>query len=152
MFGAWGEARRSRVCVVLMLTTVGPCFSARSVKSGSSRPCACSAEGSQRSSQTSNTLAIAKSSVVPRAEAPGLTSLLVVLHRVGDVFYALCRRLADHRDPVIADRAGVDVDCTLPRQARLRRLALARGGLDEHRDRGEAVREHDVPHASGAAD
>src|SRR5262249_51938764 len=48
----------------------------------------------------------------------GPTTSLVVLHRVGDVFYALRRRLADHRDPIVADRSGVDVDRSLPRQAR----------------------------------
>src|SRR5262245_61033593 len=119
-----------------MLTTVGPCFSARSVKSGSSRPCACSAGGAHRRSNTSSTLAIAKSSVFPRAEAP---SLLVVLHRVGDVFYALRRRFADYRNPIITDRARIHVDRALPRQAALRNRPLARGGLDEYRDRGKAV-------------
>src|SRR2546425_9504493 len=41
-----------------MLTTVGPCLSASSVKSGSSRPCATSTEGKPSSRQINSTLAI----------------------------------------------------------------------------------------------
>src|SRR6059036_3141048 len=39
-----------------MLTTVGPCLSASSVKSGSSRPCATSTEGKPSSRQINSTL------------------------------------------------------------------------------------------------
>src|SRR5262249_26981400 len=42
-----------------MLTTAGACFSARSVKSGSSRTCAWSASGDHRASANSNLFAMA---------------------------------------------------------------------------------------------
>src|SRR5207302_4247372 len=109
-----------------MLTTVGPCLSASSVKSGSSRPCASSAEGSPKSSRINSTLGIKmvlgiELAATTQTPANGnrtdsteiLPVLLAVFHRVREVFYALCRRFADHRNPVAAHRAHVHVDRAL---------------------------------------
>src|SRR5882762_11972403 len=101
---------------MLILTTVGPCLSASSVKSGSSsRPCATSTEGKPSSRQTNSTLVIKMVLGIEPAEnrdatpVPGSRTdstmevtgvLLAVFDRIGDVFYALCRGFADHRNPV----------------------------------------------------
>src|SRR6267378_499845 len=81
----------------------------------------------------------------------GRRVLLAVFHSVGDVFYALRRRFADYRDPVAAHGAHVDVDRPLPHPARLRRPVPARRRLDEYRDRGKPVGQHDMPDAARAS-
>src|SRR5438552_12563187 len=79
-----------------------------------------------------------------------VAGLLAVFDRVGDVFYALCGRFADHSDPVAAHGAHVDVDRPLPHQTRLRRRLLARRGLDEYRERCTPVGQHDMADSSDA--
>src|SRR6185436_14490723 len=137
MPGTCGAAPlRRTACVVLMLTTALPCSSTRRVKSGSSRAC-----GSTRVLNTASKKVTTGVTAALTAFIFDLPKLLrTILHCVGDALHARRGRLTHHGHHVIGDFAGIHVDRAHACHPRAHRLDPAFDRLDEHRDRGQAVR------------
>src|SRR5690349_13039177 len=138
--GTCGTAALRRTdCVVLMFTTALPCSSTMREKSGRICCPACAIAAAQNAASHR----AAKALSTRMCPSPGgCFSLLMrpVFDRVGDALHADRGRLAHHRDHVVRDLAGVDVDRAHAGEAGARRAALER--LDEHRHRGDAVGIH----------
>lgn len=123
---------RSRLLVVLMLTTVAPWASTSSVKSGSPRTCAEAAETDASASMNTKTLNMGYPVIggtereyadrrlkieLERSRRARQDSLWPAkLHGIGYEAHAFGRGLTHHRYPVISDLTDVHIDCALSRK------------------------------------